>query len=252
MVPQRLHNLDKDPIEADGDWSEQEEKLIGKLGEVLLKKHNQGYSRNWWGESMDRQKELILDDGWHNLRNDLDGEIGFVFQVSRDSPVQVTHLGMWDDHEHDEPLRDATSPPDDSMTELPSRVGGNRQLSASHIVRLAVLGGDEILAVQVGPSKPNRTSGEFRYVKLSNPVELSPGLTYQLTQTTSKGDGDLFHNPAAYDGLSPQVHPDINVLRSIYLAGQEEAKIPTYFEAHPDYWKYRLPVRLTLMFETSR
>ena len=251
VEPKRLHNLVKDPVEVDGTLSGQQESLVGKLGEVLLKNHNQGYSRSWWLNAKSLPNELVLDDGWHNLRNDLDGEIGYIFQIFRDSPVTVTHLGMWDNHDNDSPVRDATAPPDDSITEKPTFAGGDRKLSTHHTIRLSTTEGKELASVRIGPGDKSQLSGEFRYLKLQKPLELSPGTTYQLTQSTSPQDGDLFHNPAPYDGLSPRIHPSFGILRSVYLVDGMETPVPTYFKAHPDYWKHRLPVGPTLKFSPA-
>ena len=66
----------------------------------LLKIHNQGYSREL---NLTSDKNLILDDGWHNLRNDISGSIGFEFKINKNQTV--THLGMWDDHDREIPVR---------------------------------------------------------------------------------------------------------------------------------------------------
>ena len=94
-----------------------------------------------------------------------------------------------------------------------------------------------------------KLEGEYRFVKLNAPVALDPSRVYRLTMSTSSNDGDQFHNPAAYDGLSPHIHPAFTIHRSVYLKDGQETPIPSYFDAHPDYWKHRLPVGPTFKFE---
>jgi len=252
VVIKRFHDLYKDPFEMDGSWPKDKQYGIERAEERILRIHNQGYARYGLYDSEDNRPDMIFDDGWHNLRNDLDGEIGFVFKLEGKEPLLVTHLGMWDDHEEDKPIREATVAPDDSITETPSVEGCERKLSSSHTIRLSAVDGEVIASVSLHPDDPGELRGEFRYRKLAKAVKLSPEVAYQITQSTSKEDGDLFHNPASYDGISPRVNFEFGIVRSIYLQDGKEVPIPTYFEAHPDYWKYRLPVGPTLLFENEK
>jgi len=57
---------------------------------------------------------MIQNPGWHNLRNDVTGEVGFTFQLRPGAGGKmVTHLGMFDDHDRDKPVRAARSVPMD-------------------------------------------------------------------------------------------------------------------------------------------
>lgn len=241
----RYHHLQIDPGEGNEKWSAGEQSRVDQLSANLLLHHNRGHVRELSSPTV---KQLVIDDGWHNLRNDLDGEIGFEFQLSGDKPQTITHLGMWDDHRDDRPVRGGVQKPGDSIIERPSVPGiAGRGLEAAHMIRL-VEGGSLIAEVSLAKGG-GKLEGEYRFAKLNAPVKLDPERVYRLTMTTSIEDGDQFHNPAAYDGLSPHTHPEFAVLRSVYLKGGQEAPIPAYFEAHPDYWKHRLPVGPTFKFK---
>ena len=106
--------------------------------------------------------------------------------------------------------------------------------------------------MQVEPGKPGELDGEFRYLKLDQPVELRKGTRYLLTMTTKAGDGDHFHDPASYDGLSPLVCPSIEVIRSVLLRGDgpnAPEAIPAFADLAEAHSRHRLPVGPTLKFE---
>ena len=94
--------------------------------------------------------------------------------------------------------------------------------------------------------------GEFRYIRLARKVKLIKGQHYLLTMSTTAGDGDHFHDPASFDGLSPLVCPSIEVVRSVLLRGNDPnapEPIPAFADLAEDYSKHRLPVGPTLKFE---
>jgi len=211
----------------------------------LLELHNRGHSRKL---AAPQKKQLVLDDGWHNLRNDLDGAIGFEFRLDGQKAVTITHLGMWDDHRDDAPVRPATAPPTDNITERPSREGKARGLDSAHRIELST-GGRVVAGVNLVAGDSDMIEGEYRYAILSPPVKLTSGITYRLTMSTSANDGDSFHNPASYDGLSPITHSGFKILRSVLVREGREVPIASFFEATKDYWKHRLPVGPTLKFQ---
>ena len=179
----------------------------------LLKIHNQGYSREL---NLPSDKNLILDDGWHNLRNDISGSIGFEFKINKNQTV--THLGMWDDHDREIPVRNARGIPAEFSSDQPSRTGNKpRSISGDHKIRLwEIKNSDfkEIGAVQINSKTQGELEGEFRYLRLNQPVNLSKELTYGLTMSTSTGDGDQFHDDVAFDGLSPVINPTVTVIKA--------------------------------------
>ncbi len=246
VVVKRYHDLHEDPGEANETWSTGAEDSVERLSRKLLHVHNRGHARPLNAPS---KKQLILDDGWHNLRNDLTGEIGFDFRLSGNQSITITHLGMWDDHAMDKAVRPATSPPNDNVLEHASIDGNDgRGLSSSHRIRLSA-DGEMLRQIELTADHPGALDGEFRYLALNKSVRLHPGLTYRLTMTSASDDEDQFHNPASYDGLSPITHPAFEILRSVYLRDDSLAPIPTYFNATPDYWKHRLPVGPTFKFK---
>ena len=118
---------------------------------------------------------------------------------------------MWDDHDREQPVRPARGIPSENERDQPSRSGKKpRSLKSHHTITLWETKGK-------GPAKmawagnetgsPGELDGEFRYLELDRPVKLPKGTRYLLTMTTKAGDGDHFHDPAAYDGLSPSSTP---------------------------------------------
>jgi len=66
------------------------------------------------------------------------------------------------------------------------------------------------------------------------------------------GDGDRFRDPASFDGLSPLVHPDIVVRRSMLVRGKDvndAESLPAFRDLHPSYSRSRIPVGPTLLFK---
>jgi arylsulfatase A-like enzyme len=246
-----LHDLSKKPYE-EGDFSGKDGSAEAiKMAKGLLKVHNQGHSRVLNPKD---NGGLILDDGWHNLRNDLTGSIGYEFELLENRGV--THLGMWDDHDREMPIRSARGIPTEHERDQPSRVGKNpRTLKGSHLITLWKFKGAtpiQIIRMQVEPGKPGELDGEFRYLKLAQPVELRKGTRYLLTMTTQAGDGDHFHDPAAYDGLSPLINPTVRIVRSVLFRNGNIGRtlaIPAFEDLHSDHSAFRIPVGPTLRFQ---
>jgi len=216
----------------------------------LLRIHNQGHSRLL---GLPAGEELLLDDGWHNLRNDLTGTIGYTFELSEDRAV--THLGMWDDHDRERPVRPARGIPTENERDQPSRTGKKpRTLKSPHSIILWEMRGkvpNQITRVEMKFGSPGELDGEFRYLKLDQPVKLRKGTRYLLTTSTKAGDGDHFHDPAPYDGLSPLLHPCVIKTRGVLFRKGDMEKplaIPAFGDLHPDYSAFRLPVGPTLRF----
>jgi hypothetical protein len=244
-----LHDLIENPYE-EGDLSDKVVSTEAKrMSSDLLKIHNRGHLRE-----LDPQDDgnLILDDGWHNLRNDLTGFVGFEFEVLEDRVV--THLGMWDDHDREMPVRSARGIPTEHERDQPSRSGKNpRTLKSSHVITLWKFEGPtQIIRIQVEPGKPGELVGEFRYLKLDQSVELQKKTRYLLTMTTKTGDGDHFHDPAGYDGLSPLINPTVRIIRSVFFRKEGMARslaIPSFADLHSDYSSFRIPVGPTIRFQ---
>ena len=124
------YNLNVDPYEKE-DFSKKD---LGstKIVHRLLQIHNQGYSRQL---SLPESKNFILDDGWHNLRNDITGSIGFEFKVKGNQVV--SHLGMWDDHDREIPIRDPRGIPKEFGSDQPSKEGKRpRSIRSEHWIKL--------------------------------------------------------------------------------------------------------------------
>jgi hypothetical protein len=213
------------------------------------------------GEQPDWQKwnkagdEMIVDPGWHNLRNDITGEIGFEFSVSVSK--QVTHLGVWDDHDKDVPVRPARSIPTEFNRDQPTLAGdlNRRRLNAGHIVRLVHWTGDsarEIARIAFTEENRGQLSNEFRFLALTDPVPLLEGERYGLLMTTVAGDGDSFHDAASFDGLSPIAHPDVSIIRSLMARGGDLSameSIPAFEDLHPSFDQERMMVGPSLRFQ---
>ena len=223
-----------------------------EMGERLLAIHNQGYARDL---GLKKSRVLILDDGWHNLRNDLDGAIGFEFRMKEDRAM--THLGMWDDHDKESGVRPARNLPTEADRDQPTLAGPKkRRIAAPHVIQLHELGDNSpaqlIASAETSPQKQGKLEGEFRYIRLARKVKLIKGQHYLLTMSTTAGDGDHFHDPASFDGLSPLVCPSIEVVRSVLLRGNDPnalEAIPAFADLAEAYSRHRLPVGPTLKFE---
>ena len=244
-----VYDLKNDPFEKlnFSKTSNSTDSMVNRL----LRIHNQGYSRNLIHP---KSKNLILDDGWHNLRNDITGSVGFQFKIKEDQ--KVTHLGMWDDHDRETPVRDARGIPAEQNSDQPSRSGKTpRSIKSEHEITLWEMTQNstkEISSVQVSPGKQGSLDGEFRYFELETPIQLSNDFHYMLTMTTQAGDGDHFHDDVAFDGLSPLVNPVVTIVRSVMLKENNPNQIfpiPSFADLHPDYSLYRLPVGPTLRFQ---
>jgi arylsulfatase A-like enzyme len=223
-----------------------------EMGERLLAIHNRGYARDL---GLKKSEALILDDGWHNLRNDLDGAIGFEFRMKEDRAV--THLGMWDDQIKDSGVRPARNLPTEANRDQPTLAGAKKRgISAPHLIQLHELddnGPAKLIAkAETSPQRQGKLEGEFRYIQVGDKVTLTKGQRYLLTMSTAAGDGDHFHDPASFDGLSPLVCPSIEVVRSVLLRGDApnaSEAIPAFSDLSEAYSKHRLPVGPTLKFQ---
>lgn len=219
----------------------------------LLEIHNRGYARDL---NLQPSSSLIQAEGWHNLRNDLTGEIGFEFQLSKGAGDKfVTHLGIWDSLDREQPVRPARSIPSEFQSDRPRaarKPAKGRRLQATHTIRLARLhdgGFTELAQTTIGGGRQGELTGAFRRLKLDSPARLREGARYQLLMSTIAGDGDPFRDPASFDGLSPLVHPDITVLRSVLIRdGRDAESITAFADLHPDYGRFRLPVGPTMQF----
>ena len=69
--------------------------------------------------------------------------------------------------------------------------------------------------------------------------------------TTAVGDGDHFHDPGSFDGLSPVVHSDVEVVRAVLVRDRHSEAIPAFADMHEDYAAFRLPVGPTLKFKPN-
>ena len=246
-----FHDL-RENLQEEGDFSEGvADDEAKQMLEDLLRIHNQGHSRPLGLPDGD---QLILDDGWHNLRNDLTGVIGYSFELSEDRTV--SHLGMWDDHDRESPLRPARGIPREKERDRPSREGKKaRTLESPHLIALWKRNEKSlkrITDVELQNGNPGELVGEFRYLKLDQPVFLSKGEKYLLTMTTRAGDGDHFHDPASFDGLSPLIHPKVRIIRSFLFRDGKidwEMAIPSFADLRADHASFRIPVGPTLRFE---
>ena len=246
------YDLEKNPLESDelGE-SIDRDKEIPSLRK-LLKINNQGFSRDlnlFGGEN------LVIDDGWHNLRNDFTGTIGYELQLLENK--KVTHLGMWDDHDREKPVRSARGIPTEHQSDQPSRLGKNpRNLSSEHLLSLWLLsenGPVSLAEVEIGPVNQGSLEGEFRFLPLKRTLSLKAGTRLRLSMSTQTDDGDYFHDPASFDGLSPLIHPQVRIIRSIChkrANSLHPAMLPSFSDLDPDYSAHRLPVGPTLKFQS--
>ncbi len=246
------YDLKHDPYEKE-DFSKFSPNA-STMANRLLQIHNQGHSREL---DLPESPNLILDDGWHNLRNDVTGLIGFTFKLEKNQII--THLGMWDDHDRELPIRDARSIPTEQESDQPSRLGKKpRTINSEHWIRLWEIknsGPQEIAAIQITPKKQGLLEGEFRYLELRKPVSLNIGSIFILTMTTNAGDGDHFHDIASFDGLSPIINPSVTILKSVMFRNMimhQPFQIPSFADLHPDYSTHRLPVGPTLKFKLNQ
>ena len=248
------YDLDVDLYETGDGIADTDSARAEQLAAELLKIHNRGYARELGPTTVN---SLVIEPGWHNLRNDLTGEIGFEFTVRE--AKQVTHLGLWDDHDRDTPVRPARAIPTEHSRDQPSLAGNpnKRRLSAPHVVRLVTWVGNsakEISRCELSEGAPGELAGEFRFIRLDETVSLQAGVRYGLLMSTTAGDGDSFHDPAAFDGLSPQTHPDVSITRSLMVRRGDLLRvesIPAFEDLHPSFDRHRLPVGPTLRLRSQ-
>ncbi|TWU40583.1 sulfatase-like hydrolase/transferase [Novipirellula artificiosorum] len=246
------HDLYEDADTLDGPPSD----IAHHLADELLEIHNRGYAGDL---NLPSGPHLIIHPGWHNLRNDVTGEIGFEFQLRTGGGDKlVTHLGMFDDYDKDTSVRPARSVPTEHQRDQPSTPPAKnkkRQMAAKHTLSLLRVESDgpiEIVRCQVSSGDTGELQGSFRCIPLQEPVRLRHESTYILLMSTKVADGDRFHDPVSFDGLSPLVHPDVVVRRSILVRNEDiddRGGLPAFEDVHDSYSKYRMPVGPTLLFQ---
>jgi arylsulfatase A-like enzyme len=253
--PTVLYDL-KNNLYEDGDRSHGADADVARqLAATLLEIHNRGYAREL---NLQAGTELFVQPGWHNLRNDVTGEIGFEFHLREGAGVkQVTHLGLWDDHDTDRPVRAARAVPGDDENDQPSRFithKNRRQIKGSHVLRLVQVEADEhteIARIEIASGTVGELHNAFRYFALKTPVSLSEDTDYLLLMSTSAADGDPFRDPATFDGLPPLIHPDAHIKRSVLVrahARGHRTSIPAFEDLSDAASRYRVPVGPTLRF----
>ena len=230
--------------------------IANQLATTLLKIHNRGHAREL---NVATGSELFVAPGWHNLRNDVTGEVGFEFRLRHGTGTkQVTHLGMWDDHDADRPVRAARAVPDDSERDQPSRFmtqKNRRRIEAPHVLRLVQAGLDgnmEIARIDIAAEETGELHNSFRYFPLKSPVRISENTDYILLMSTEAADGDQFRDPASFDGLPPLIHSDVQVERSVLFRPQNKShstSIPAFEDLSSSHSRFRMPVGPTLRFE---
>ncbi len=252
-IPAIYYDLGADLYEQSKEIAKADAARAAELALELLGIHNRGHARQL---NLPDNSVLIQDDGWHNLRNDINGAVGFEFRV-RESRV-VTHLGMWDDHAKDAPVRPARNVPTEHDRDR-SSIGGKvkRGFAGAHTVRLYEIDSTDAAKLLAHKDVPVGSAGvlenQFRYLPLATGVFLEKGRLYWLTMSTSAGDGDHFHDPVAFDGLSPVIHPVVDIVRGVLIRNNHVNRpiaIPAFADMNADYSEYRLPVGPTLKFES--
>ena len=104
------------------------------------------------------------------------------------------------------------------------------------------------------PGSPGELDGEFRYLKLGQEIQMQKGIRYLVTMTTKAGDGDHFHDPVAYDGLSPVINPGVRIIRNLLFRNEnigQALAIPSFADLHSEFSAFRIPVGPTIRFKTS-
>ena len=253
-APKVLYDLSKNLYE-DGDTTSGVNGTARWLASTLLEIHNRGHAREL---NASAGRELFANPGWHNLRNDVTGEIGFEFRLKDESGTkQVTHLGLWDDHDADRAVRAARAVPTDHESDQPSRFitqKNRRGLTAPHVLRLMRLDSNqptEIARVEVAAGETGELHDSFRYFSLKKAVTLHENTNYLLLMSTKAADGDQYRDPVSFDGLSPLVHPDIHIHRSVLVRPQDtnyRTSIPAFEDLNSSFSRYRAPVGPTIRF----
>ena len=231
------YDLELDPHEK-SDFSEiQNDKQAIQMLEGLQKVHNQGFSRDL---NLPPSQNLVIDDGWHNLRNDLTGSIGYEFEVLEDR--RVTHLGMWDDHDREVPIRSARGIPREVESDQPTRMGKlPRTIKSPHLISLWKIESKHpklIVQVMIDAGVSSHLDGEFRYLELKKPVPIQKKSKFLLTMSTKAGDGDYFHDPVSFDGLSPLINQGVKIIRCRLFRDKlmnEPAPFPSFADL-PSRW----------------
>ena len=250
-IARAFYDLDQNLYE--NDEAKSNPALATQLAAELLRIHNRGHAREL---NLRASNALIQAEGWHNLRNDVTGEIGFEFTLTS-KPRTVTHLGIWDDHERDRPIRMARAIADETQRDqpsLPDPNGQRRGLAAPHTIRLVQLDATppcEIARIRLPAGAKGQLEGAFRYLPLPRQIKLHPDRHYALLASTQAGDGDHFKDPAAFDGLSPLVEPSVSIRRSLLIRNEDlthPLPIPAFSDLSPDFNQHRLPVGPTLKF----
>ena len=124
-----------------------------------------------------------------------------------------------------------------------------------HTIRLINLESNppiEVARAEITGGSSAELVGAFRYEELPRPVELKAGVRYALLMSARAGDGDHFHDVAAFDGQSPIIHPHIKVLRSLMYRNEDLSRsspIPAFADLSESYSRHRLPVGPTLRFQ---
>ena len=251
-IPRVFYDLQQNLYE--NDKAESNPPIAKQLAAELLLIHNRGHAREL---NLNPSHALIQAEGWHNLRNDVTGEIGFEFKLYSKAKT-VTHLGLWDDHDRDRPIRAARAIPAETQRDqpsLPDPKGKRRGLKTSHTIRLVQLSdttSTELARATLPEGTRAELDGAFRYIALPEPIVLETGKRYALLATTRTGDGDHFKSPDSFDGLSPLVHSEIKIIRSLLIRNGDlhhPEPIPSFSDLSPDHSRYRLPVGPTLRFK---
>jgi arylsulfatase A len=255
-TPTVFYNLKENIYEDGNTSSDPSNHVVRELAATLQQIHNRGYAREL---NLPAGPEMIVHPGWHNLRNDVTGEIGFEFQLQKGSGEKlVTHLGMFDAPDKEDSTRGARSVPTERDRDQPStRLAQNkkRRIVANHVLRLLRVESDgqiEIARCQVSPEDAGEYRDSFRYIRLNKPARLQQNATYVLLMSTVVADGDRFRDPASFDGLSPLVHPDIVVRRSMLVRNENVTSavgLPAFEDLHHSYSRYRMPIGPTLLFQ---
>ena len=255
--PTILYDLNENLYEDGDKNAESRKEVAAELAATLLKIHNRGHAREL---NLPDCAELFVTPGWHNLRNDVNGEIGFEFQLRTGTGEKlVTHLGMFDDHDKDTPVRPARAVPTEHWRDQPSQHSASnkkRRVNANHILRILRVESDrqhEIARCQVSPENAGVLRNAFRYIRLKKSVRLKQGVTYALLMSTKAGDGDRFRDPASFDGLPPLPHRDVIVGRSLLVRNRDvlhvAAGLPAFEDLSRSYSRHRAPIGPTLLFQ---
>ena len=162
------------------------------------------------------------------------------------------------DHDKDAPIRPARSVPTEHQRDQPSLQSAQskkRRIVANHVLRLLRIESDkptEIAQCRVSPGDAGELRDSFRYIRLDKPVRLKQNVAYVLLMSTEVADGDRFRGPASFDGLSPLVHPDIIVRRSMLVRDENVTSasgLPGFEDLHDSYSSHRTPIGPTLLFQ---